>query len=155
MQQKHISYEKALKKAMLLCSKSEKCKSDIRKKLYDWKAKKSEHNKIIEELEKMKFIDEQRYTRFYVRDKFKFNKWGKIKIRAMLFEKQISEKLIESTLIEISMADYIKTLNDIIKQKNKSLKEEDRYKRKNKILQFATGRGFELSLILEILEKEN
>ncbi len=153
MKQEYITYEKALKKAMYLCSKAEKCKSDIRKKLYDWKANPEEHEKLIKQLEEQQFIDEERYVRFYVKDKFSFNKWGKIKIRMMLFQKQLPEKLINDALNNIKPEEYFETLKNILAQKEKSLKEDDIYKKKNKLLKFAVGRGFEPNLALQLLEK--
>ncbi|MCF6184499.1 MAG: RecX family transcriptional regulator [Bacteroidales bacterium] len=151
--QKYITYQKALNKAMYLCSKTEKCKADIRKKLYDWKANPSEFEKIISELEKQKFIDEERYVKYYVRDKFEFNKWGKIKIRTMLFQKNIPEILIYDVLSELSEKKYIETLEYLLKQKRKSLINEDKFKQKQKLIRFAASRGFEPDLILKILEK--
>ena len=152
MKQKYIPYQKALNKAMYLCSKSEKCKSDIRKKLYDWKTKPEEHNKIIDELEKQEFINEERYANFYVRDKFKFNKWGKLKIKAMLFQKQIPEKIIEEALSKIKHEDYIEMLKNVIFQKKESIKEKESNAMNNKLLRFASGKGFEPHFILQILE---
>jgi len=152
MQQKQITYEKALSKAMYLCSKAEKCKADIRKKLYDWKANPIEHDKIISELEKQQFIDEERFANFYVRDKFKFNNWGKIKIKAMLFQKQIPEKLINEAISQISDTEYINTLKQLLTNKEKQIKETNIYKKKNKLLQFATSKGFEPNLILQIID---
>ncbi len=153
MQQKYISYQKALNKAMYLCSKAEKCKSDISKKLYDWKANPAEHDKIINELEKQKFIDEERYVKYYVRDKFEFNKWGKIKIRMMLVQKKIPEKLIAEALDQISEKKYRETLKYILKQKQHRIKDEDKYKKKQKLIRFAASKGFEPDLILQLLEK--
>lgn len=153
MHQKQISYEKALSKAMYLCSKAEKCKSDIRKKLFDWKANPVEHDKIISELEKQQFIDEERFAKFYVRDKFKFNNWGKIKIKAMLFQKQIPEKIINDAIEQITEKDYLNTLTNILKNKEKQIKETDIYKKKNKLLKFASSKGFEPNLILHIIDK--
>ncbi len=153
MQKKHITYQKALNKAMYLCSKAEKCKSDIRKKLFDWKAKPEDHIKVINELEKQLFIDEERYTNFYVRDKFKFNKWGKIKIKAMLLQKQIPEKLIDEAIDKIKQEEYLEMLKNVINQKLKQIKETDPYKKKTRLLQFTSGRGFEPNIILQLLEK--
>jgi len=153
MQQKYITYQKALNKAMYLCSKTEKCKSDIRKKLYDWKANPDEHDKIIQQLEDQKFIDEERFVKYYVRDKFKFNKWGKIKIRTMLFKKQIPESLIINELKQISEEKYKETLEYLIKQKQKSIKDTEPYKIKTKLLRFAVSKGFEPDLILSILNR--
>ena len=153
MQQKYITYQKALNKAMYLCSKTEKCKSDIRKKLYDWKANPDEHDKIIQQLEDQKFIDEERFVKYYVRDKFEFNKWGKIKIRTMLFKKQIPESLIINELKQISEEKYKETLEYLIKQKQKSIKDTEPYKIKTKLLRFAASKGFEPDLILSILNR--
>ena len=152
MKKKYISYQKALNKAMYLCSKAEKCKADIRKKLFDWKANPEEYDKIISELEKQKFIDEERYVKYYVRDKFEFNKWGKIKIRTMLFQKNIPGKLINSELKKIPEQKYLETLKYLIEQKRKSIKTEDVYREKSKLLRFAASKGFEADLILSILE---
>jgi len=153
MQQKYIPYQKALNKAMYLCSKAEKCKSDIRKKLYDWKANPDEHDKIIQQLEDQKFINEERFVKYYVRDKFEFNKWGKMKIRSMLFKKQIPEMLIINELKQISEQKYKETLEYLIKQKQKSIKDTEPYKIKTKLLRFAASKGFEPDLILSTLNR--
>ena len=153
MQQKYIPYQKALNKAMYLCSKAEKCKSDIRKKLYDWKANPDEHDKIIQQLEDQKFIDEERFVKYYVRDKFEFNKWGKMKIRSMLLKKQIPEMLIINELKQISEQKYKETLEYLIKQKQKSIKDTEPYKIKTKLLRFAASKGFEPDLILSTLNR--
>ena len=153
MKQKYITYQKALGKAMYLCSKTEKCKSDIRKKLFDWKANPSEYDKIISELEKQKFIDEERYVKYYVRDKFEFNKWGKIKIRSRLLQKQIPETLINKELKQISTEKYSNNLEYLLLQKRQNIKEKDLFKIKTKLLRFAASKGYEPDLILSILNR--
>jgi len=153
MQQKYISYKKSFDKAMFLCSKTEKCKSDIRKKLYDWKVNPKEHNKLIKELEKQKFIDEERFAKYYVRDKFEFNKWGKIKIRTMLFQKKIPEKFINNALKDIPEKKYLETLIYLLEQKRNTIKNEDSYLIKSKLIRFASSKGYESDLILSILER--
>ncbi len=152
MPDKRITYKEALSKAMYLCSKTEKCKSDIRKKLYDWKANPDDIEKILSELEKQKFIDEKRYAEYYVRDKFRFNKWGKIKIKTMLLQKQIPEKTINKALADIPEKEYIETLKYLLKQKEKTLNDGDYYKKKQKIIRFLTSKGFETDTVLRILE---
>ncbi|MCK5170313.1 MAG: RecX family transcriptional regulator, partial [Bacteroidales bacterium] len=75
-----ISIKEATLKAQSLCAGQEKCVFDIRKKLYDWKLPTKDHDAVIDLLINDQFIDEQRYALFYAKDKFNFNKWGKIKI---------------------------------------------------------------------------
>ena len=86
---KNITLKDALSKAQALCAKQEKCEFDIRKKLYDWKLDVKEHDKVINELKKDKYIDDQRYAIFFAKDKFNFGKWGKIKIEFALKQKCI------------------------------------------------------------------
>ena len=152
MNKKLISYEKALTKAMYLCSRSEKCKSDIKKKLYDWNSDPNHHEKIINELTDQKFIDEKRFATYFVRDKFRFNKWGKIKIRIQLFQKNLPEELINDALKQISDQEYGEMLKNVINNKLKQLKPETPYTLKNKLLRHASSKGFEPDLILKTIE---
>ncbi len=149
----YISEEKALKKAELICSKQEKCKYDIRKKLVDWELKPDSINRIINNLEKDKFIDEKRYSSFFVRDKFRFNKWGKIKILFILRQKNIPDKYIFSALNKIDDKEYFNTLEKEILKKQKLIKYKNNYELKSKLLRFAESRGFEKNLIFKIIDK--
>ncbi len=147
-------FEKALYIAKKFCSKSEKCSSDVLKKLNYYNISNNQKLRIIEELKKEKFIDEERYTKAYVHDKFKFNKWGKIKIFYALKNKNISEALIYKHLENIDMDDYIKTLAEIIGQKKSVSKVDDPHKLKASIIRFASGRGFEYDLITKLIEDD-
>jgi regulatory protein len=148
-----IDKQSALKKAQNICAKQEKCKADIRQKLYEWKLETSDHSWVLEHLEKDKFIDETRYTGFYVRDKFKFNKWGKIKIEFELRAKQIAPEIIKEAFETIDDEDYKNTCKNLLYQKLKSLKDEEPSKLKEKMLRFGYSRGFDQDLIFKITEK--
>jgi regulatory protein len=150
---KEISKESALSKAMFICSRQEKCNFDIRKKLRDWNISSDDQDEVIQTLIEEKFLNEERYTNFYVRDKFRFNKWGRIKISHHLRQKQISESLIETALQQLNSEEYLENLNDILKTKMRSTKEDDLYQLKAKLFRFAQGRGFEAQLSLKQIEK--
>lgn len=138
---------------MFYCSKAEKCKSELQKKLLDWKANPDDFEGILSELERQKFVDEERFSQYYVRDKFEFNKWGRIKIRMMLLQKKIPEKFIDKALEQISEEKYEQTLSALIAQKQKTLKAENKHEMRSKLMRFASSRGFEPDLILRILRK--
>ncbi len=150
---KELSKEKGLAKAQAICAKSEKCKADIRQKLYDWKVNPEHHISILESLVKDRFIDEERYVGFFVRDKFKLNKWGKVKIEFTLRNKQILNELIQTHLEKIDANDYYESCKNLIIKKMKTLKEEDSRKVKEKLLRFAHGSGYEASLVISIVDK--
>ncbi|WP_372642596.1 regulatory protein RecX [Ancylomarina sp.] len=150
---KEISYSSALSKMQFICSRQEKCCSDIRKKLENWNLSYDDQDKIIQALIDDKFLDEIRYTGFYVRDKYKFNKWGRIKISHHLKQKQIPEYIIMEAFDSISEKLYEENLEEILASKMRSTREDDLYKLKAKLYRFAQSRGFESNLILRYIEK--
>jgi len=148
-----IDKQRALTKAQTICAKQERCKADIRQKLFEWKLNPVEHSWVLEQLVKDKFIDEVRYTGFYVRDKFKFNKWGKVKIEFELRSKQILPGMIKDALETIDDEAYIETCEHLLEQKLATFKNEENTKIKEKLLRFGYSRGFEQELIFRITEK--
>lgn len=145
-------YTQALSKAMDLCSKAEKCVSDIQAKLNEWGVEHSDSRKIIATLIVEKFIDEERYARYFVRDKFRFNQWGRIKIVFMLKSKNIPSPLIDEALFEIDDEAYHELLQKLLKEKSKKTKFINEYDKKGKLIRFAQSRGFEYEDITEALK---
>ena len=145
--------DKVFFRAANLCSKSEQNSFKVKKKLLKWGLSKEETISVLERLKKEKFIDENRYTECFVRDKFKFNKWGKRKIAYKLRHEQIPESLIESSIFKIKENDYRNTLLKLIIAKNKSLKEPDLNKRRAKLFRFAQSRGFEPEIVYSVTEE--
>ena len=152
-EKKEISYTSALSKMQFICSRQEKCCSDIRKKLENWSLSYDDQDRIIQSLIDNKFIDEKRYTGFYVRDKYKFNKWGRIKIAHQLKQKQIPEYIIMEAFDTISEDIYEENLEAILNSKMRSTREDDPYKLKSKLYRFAQSRGFESNLIFRYLDQ--
>ena len=149
-----VSFEEALKKAAAYCSKKEKCAFDVESYLRKYGINDEIHiSKIIETLRTEKFIDEERYVKAFIHDKFKFNKWGKRKIRYALLAKNIKENLIDELLEkEIDFTEYKAVLKKILLEKKKSLKKIDRNVLKQKISNFALSKGYEPHLIKNIVE---
>ena len=146
-----MEYKEALHKAAALCSSGEKCEYDIREKLLSWEISDSDTNKIISYLVQEKFLNEKRFAEFFVKDKFRFNKWGKIKIAYMLKQKRISSAIIQEALNGIDDDEYCSTLQELMQSKLKSLKYKDEYDKRAKLLRFAQSRGFESHLIMSEL----
>ena len=149
-----IQYKEALRRAAALCSQQEQCSFQIREKLNTWSMSESDTERIIASLEKDKFLDDSRYATFYVRDKFRLNRWGKIKIRVMLRQKGIPDGTINKALEQIDPDEYIQVCTDLIQQKKASLTDTNQFSRKGKLFRYAAGRGFESELIYRILNME-
>ena len=142
-----MEYKEALNKAAALCSASEKCEWDIREKLRLWEVSDNETDKIIAHLKKENFLNESRFAAFFVKDKFRFNKWGKIKIAYALRQKHISSAVVQEALNAIDDEEYFSVLQDILCSKMRGLKYADEYDLRGKLARFAQSRGFEYEVI--------
>ena len=107
-------FKASVNKAMALCSRREYCISEVMDKLHSWGTDADDNARIIELLKKENFINEERYALGFVKDKFNYNKWGKLKIKAHLKAKNIPGELIKQALDTIDNEIYIKTLGDLI-----------------------------------------
>lgn len=144
----------ALNKAMYLCSKREYCREEIRQKLVSWDVSNSDSEKILDSLVAERFIDESRYANAFTRDKFKYNKWGKVKIASQLKLKRIPMDIISESLGGIDHDAYVLLLKDLLTAQKKRIKANSEYELKGKLLRFALSKGFESSLVYEILWDE-
>lgn len=150
----NIRYNEALKKAMKLCAGREFCRSEIESRLEKWGIQPAEREKILKALQKDKFIDEIRFSTAYARDKFKHNRWGKVKIAMMLKSKGIDEDTIQQAVSSIDEEEYINTLRKLIKTHRKSVRAKNSFELRGKLARFAISRGFEPDIIYQILEEE-
>ena len=148
-----MNSKEALSRAAAYCSRQERCIADVERKLQDWGIEQKEFGAIIEWLLAEKFIDEARFISFYVRDKFRFNGWGKVKIRWSLKQKNIKGTAPEKALNDIDDKTYIEKLQMLLIDKLKQLKGKDIYKTKAALIRFAQSRGFEADIIYPIVEK--
>lgn len=146
---KPLTYEQALSRAAALCSGSEHCSSEIRKKLLLWGLSPTQAEKAIGFLIDEKYIDSKRFCRAYCLDKFRYNHWGRIKISQMLRMLELDSSDINEGLDAIPEEEYQEVLQHVLEQKNKQLKDSDPYIRKGKLVRHALSRGFETHLIID------
>jgi Uncharacterized protein conserved in bacteria len=142
-----------LQRMASLCSVKEYCIRDIRQKIKATDLSDEACERIIHRLCAEKFIDEERYTRAFVKDKLRFGKWGRIKIKYELRNKEIPSLLIENTLSEIDETAYRAMLKDVLIQKKKNTKGKTEQDIFVKLYRFAAGRGFENPFISACLKE--
>ena len=148
---KELTEKEAIYKIAAYCSTAEHCFSEVKEKLKAWSISSEQQENIIEYLVKEQYINEERYAYSYVNDKFRFNKWGKNKIKQGLQLKDILPETVQKALESINTDEYILTLRQLLKAKNKSIKARNDYERCGKLIRFAIGRGYELSIIKQCL----
>jgi len=148
-----MNYKEALSYTLDLCSRQEKCSSEIMEKLKKFKVQEASMVKVLQTLKKEGFIDESRYAGMFVRDKLRINRWGKIKIQYMLSAKRIPEKIIRDALDGIDDQNYQAILKEELSKKQKSVKAKNPFEVRNKLARFAQQRGFESGLIFQVLDE--
>ena len=148
---KEYTYNELLHKAASYCSISEHCISDVDDKLKAWGVEEADRKKIINQLTADDFINEKRYCRAFVMDKFHQNKWGKIKISMSLREKGLDKEMIIHALSAIDDGEYEELLASLLKSKQKAIKYQFEYEKQGKLFQFAQSRGFENNVIERVL----
>lgn len=152
---KEYTLDELLHKAASYCSISEHCISEVEDKLTAWCVDCNDKSKIIDRLVAEDFINEKRFCIFFVKDKFRFNKWGKIKIAYALRQKGLSDSLINNALTTIDDGEYEEMLASILKTKLNGLKYEFEYEKQGKLFNFAQSRGFESQVISLVIKSVN
>lgn len=147
-----ISSDVALSRLQNLCSGHEKCSGDVREKLRQWKVSVEDGEKIIARLIEDKFIDDQRFAGFFVRDKQNINKWGKEKIRYALKNKGLKEEIILEALSSLPAENFEETLRSLLSKKSRELSKYESYEKKNRLIRFAVQRGFDFDLIFRVVD---
>ena len=140
-------------KAETYCSGAERCPSEVEKKLIQWGGTSETIETIMLHLFKERYLDTARYCRFFVRDKYRFNQWGRMKISQALRMKQLSSNDINVAMDEIDDEEYHAILATLLKQKARSIKSATIYERNAKLIRFAVGRGFLMDEILQHIKQ--
>ena len=130
-----------------LCARGEQCEADLREKLRRWGICSNEVEKIIANLRKDNYFDPERYCRAYTREKLRFNRWGRVKIRLMLAQKRIPAEIIDTALEEeITPQAYTRTLLELLRGKARALTTAQQKQPLAALAAFAASRGFETDL---------
>lgn len=147
-----ITETEALTRIASYCAASEHCRAEIKEKLQRWGIAYQAIDRILKRLEEGKYIDEERFCRAFIRDKYRFAKWGKMKIRQALQMKKISSEAYEPHLDEIDSEEYLSVLKGLLASKRKSVRAGNLFELNGKLIRFALSRGFEMKDILNCID---
>ncbi len=149
---KNITEQEAFLQLAALCAQAEHCEQEMRDKLKRWELDTAAADRIIARLQKERYIDDARYARAFVKDKIRYNKWGRRKVEQALWQKRIADDIRQQVLDEIDEKEYLDVLRPLLKQKRRTTKAENDYALNQKLVRFALGRGFTFDLIRQCLD---
>ena len=138
-----------------LCAQAEHCQQEMRDKMKRWGIDAATQDRIVARLVKERYVDDERYARAFVKDKIRYNKWGRRKVQQGLWLKHIDDDIQERVLGEVDDSEYLAVLRPLLKQKVRSIRAENDYERTQKLVRFALGRGFTFDIIRQCLNVDD
>lgn len=108
--------EKLVEKIRKYCAYRDRSQKEVRQKMALYRISYEDQNKILSQLEKESFLDEERFVRQFIKSKISLHRWGRIKIKNQLQQKGIDEKLIRKYLDEIDEDEYENALRHCMKK---------------------------------------
>lgn len=153
IRKKIIPPEAAYQKLTDYCSRQERSRSDVMKKLYAFGIVKDVADQIILRLEKENYLNEERYAQLYAGGKSRIKKWGKRKIEFELSRKGVPSSFIENGIELIEDNIYLENLRNLLEKKWKASKEPDLFKRKQKVMAYLGQKGYEMELVIKEFER--
>ena len=149
---KEMTELQALLKLSALCAQAEHCSYEMTEKMRRWGLPDEVQARIMARLTQERYIDDERYSRLFVREKIKFNKWGRRKVAQALMAKRIDHETIQHVLDEVDDEEYLAVLRPLLKSKRRQLKPMTPYEATSRLVRFALGRGFTMDLIRQCID---
>ena len=149
---KEVTEQGAYLQLAQLCARAEHCQHEMLEKMRRWEMSDEAQARVMARLVKERYVDDERYARAFVRDKIRYNKWGRRKVEKALWQKGIDEDIRQRVLGEVDDEEYLSVLRPLLKQKRRSTKAASDYELNQKLVRFALGRGFTYDVIRQCLD---
>ena len=137
-----------------LCAQAEHCQYEMLEKMRRWELSEEAQARVMAKLVKERYVDDERYTQAFVKDKIRYNKWGRRKVEQALWQKRIDDDIRKRVLDDIDDDEYLNVLRPLLKQKRKAIKAKNDYELNQKLMRFAMGRGFTFDIIRQCMDVE-
>lgn len=154
MEKKSYTFEEIKQKLVNYCVYQDRCHAEVEQKMRDFLLIPEAKDEIFLYLMKENYLNEERFTRSYIRGKFYIKHWGRNKIKMNLKMKGVTDKLISSSMDEIDDSDYEKTIARLFQNYYSTQKGLKDYQKKSKTIKHLLSKGYEYEAILELINNE-
>ena len=149
---KEVTEQGAYLQLAQLCARSEHCQHEMLEKMRQWEMSDEAQARVMQRLIQERYVDDERYARAFVKDKIRYNKWGRRKVEQALWTKRISDDIRTAVLAEVDDEQYLSVLRPLLKQKRRSIKAASDYELNQKLVKFALSRGFTYDIIRQCVD---
>ncbi len=138
-----------------LCAQAEHCQYEMLEKMRRWELPDDAQARVLQRLISELYVDDERYARAFVKDKVRYNKWGRRKVEQALWQKHIADDIRQQVLDEVTDQEYLRVLQPLLKQKRKTVTARSDYELNQKLVRFALSRGFTYDIIRQCLDVDD
>lgn len=138
-----------------LCAQAEHCQWEMTERMQRWQLDDEAQARVMQRLVKERYVDDERYARAFVKDKVRYNKWGRRKVEQALWQKHIAKDIRQQVLDEVGDDEYASVLRPLLEQKRRSTRANSDYEMNQKLTRFALGRGFTFDVIRQCLDVDD
>ena len=149
---RELTEQEAFQRLAADCARAEHCQHDMLEKMGRWGLTDEQQAAVMARLVDGRYVDDERFARAFVRDKVKYNKWGRRKVEQALWQKGIDDDIRQRVMDEVDPQEYIDILRPLLQQKRRSTKAQSDYELRQKLVRFALGRGFTFDIIGQCMD---
>lgn len=135
-----------------LCARAEHSSGEMLEKMRRWQLSEDARERVLDRLIDEKFVDDERFARLFVREKIRFDRWGRRKIEQALYQKGVASDISRRVLDEVDDEAYVAELKKLIAAKRRSVQAESDYEMRQKLTKYALGRGFGYNVIRQCID---
>lgn len=135
------------------CARAELCRHDILTRLARYDLPAGAADAVLRRLERERYVDERRYAAAFVRDRFRANRWGAVRLRLELQRRGIDASVIDEALCQLDALPVAETLEHVLAQKMRTTRARTDCELMTKLLRFALSRGYDIEAARAALER--
>ena len=113
---KEMTEQEAFLQLASMCANAEHCQYEMLEKMRKWELSETIQARVMARLVKERYVDDERYARAFVKDKIRYNKWGRRKVQQGLWMKHIDDDIQQTVLDEIDDKEYLSVLRPLLKK---------------------------------------
>ena len=131
------------------CAYRERCPKEVRSKLAEFGLDHADAAQIYQVLQEDKFFNEERFAMAFAGGKFRYNYWGRVRIRQELRMRDISPALVRQALDSIDQEEYEALIQKLLDKKREQYANDDNAREKTAASVIRAG--FEMELVFRFL----
>ena len=133
------------------CAYQDRCTQEVVKKLRELEATEEEIPNMLVHLEAERFLDDKRFAHSFARGKFRYKKWGRLKIRQHMQQKGLPGYLIQEAISEeIDSGEYYGMAYSLMQKKLADIQNDAPLTQKQKLHRYLSQKGYEWDIIQQV-----